>query len=96
MFAHLRVCTFVLDRECWFFTKFDGGMPRPARIEDHAARESDDICLLILQNIFRLLKFGNQADGNGWNFGLTTNAFRERHLIIRTDFDVLFRNRAAA
>ncbi|KAG1312310.1 hypothetical protein G6F63_016268 [Rhizopus arrhizus] len=71
-------------------------MPRPARVVEHAARERDHVGLPLRQDVFGLLRFGDQPDRNGGHADLALDRFCERHLVVRPHGDLLLRRHAAA
>src|SRR5580693_298282 len=86
----------VLRRIMDLLAELHGRMPRPARIEKHATAERDHVGLSVGDNVLGLLCLSDKADGHRRNTGLAADSLRERHLIARSDLQLLLRHRAAA
>jgi hypothetical protein len=69
------------------------GTPAPARViehgAEHGARQRHEIGLAARDDVFGLLRFGDEADWDGCDAGAFLHAFRERKLIARPDRDLL-------
>src|SRR6201996_1430323 len=71
----------VLRRGFDLAAELGGGVPAPARVVEHAARQRDDVGAAGSDDLLGLLRFGDQADRDGGEAGLLLDLFGERHLI---------------
>src|SRR5579871_3191039 len=71
------------------------GVPGPARIVEHAAGERDHVGLARRNDLFRRVRFRDQADGHRGHAGCFFDRLRERGRITRRQRDFLLRRYAA-
>src|SRR6266853_5446187 len=71
----------VLRRRFDLAAEFGRGVPAPARVVEHAARQRDHVGLTGRDDVLGLLGFGDQTDRRGGHAGGLLDALRERHLI---------------
>src|ERR1700704_873434 len=72
------------------------GVPGPARVEQHAAAERDQVGLAAREDVLGVLGLGDEPDRDGGGGRIPPAAPRERHLIARPNLQLLLRHRAAA
>src|SRR6187551_2532632 len=72
-----------------------GCMPWPAWVVKHPAGESDQIRLAAGDDVFRLPRISDQADGCGVDPGRLLYCLRERHLVAGAERDFLERRNTA-
>ncbi len=94
--AHLGMRALILRRVVDPLAQGHRRVPRPTRVEQHAAAERDHVGLSGGQNVLRLLGLGNEADGHGGDAGLAADALGKRHLVAGADLQLLLRDRASA
>src|ERR1700722_17099068 len=75
--------------------EFGRGMPTPARVVKHAARQRDHVGLARCDNVLGLLWLRDQADRDRVDAGRLLQSLRERHLIAGTKRNLLLRRYAA-
>src|SRR2546426_3566608 len=85
----------VLRRRENLATEFGGGVPAPARVVEHGTRERDHVGLAGRNDLFSLLRFRDQADGDGGKPGGLPDRLREQHLVAGTERYLLQRRDAA-
>src|SRR4051794_19995485 len=71
-------------------------MQRPVRPPEHLPRKQYRVRLSLRDDLLRLARAGDHADGTGGDAGFLADGCGERHLIARTDDDVRARDRATA
>src|SRR6266478_6754486 len=71
----------ILRRRFDLAAEFGGGVPAPARVVEHGARQRDHVGLARYDDVFRLFRLGDQADRDGVDAGRLPDGLRERHLI---------------
>ncbi len=72
------------------------GVPRPARIPQHAARQRDQVRVAFGDDRLCLLWLGDQSDRHRDGAGRAANRARQWHLVAGTERDLLRRRHAAA
>src|SRR5688572_30412563 len=60
-------------------------VPAPARIEQHGARERNEIGVACFENRFRVAWIADEADRAGDDTGFAADLRGERHLVARSD-----------
>src|ERR1019366_1804237 len=83
----------------WSFhgrAKMRGRMPRPARIVEYGARESDKIGIASSNDRLSLIIASDETDRDGRQVRCSLDGTGERHLIARPDRDLLCRSHAPA
>ena len=73
-----------------------GGMPSPAGVVEHAARELDEVRLALLENGFRLARLGYSSDRHGGDSGLAADSIGKWNLVVGRAVDLLLERHAAA
>lgn len=68
-----------------------GSMPSPAGVEHHAPCECDHVCLARNNDVFRLARLRDHADGNRGDSRLGLDAFGRGNLITRSQGNFLIR-----
>src|SRR5215471_14871752 len=76
-------------------SKFSGGVPAPARVVKHAARQRDHVGLARGNDFFGMAGLCDQADRGGADAGRLPDRLRERHLVARRERYFLRRRHAA-
>src|SRR5882757_5143914 len=64
-------------------TQLGSGVPRPAWVIKHSTCQRDDIGFTPADDVFGLLRLGDQADGNGGEAGGRSDRIGKRHLVAR-------------
>ncbi len=72
------------------------GMPRPTGIVQHSAGERDEIGVTSTHDGFCLFEFGDETHGDDWHIGGSLDRASERHLIARSNRNLLRRGETAA
>src|SRR5580658_6606617 len=70
------------------------GVERPVGIEQRLTADGDEIGLAFLEDVLRLPRLEDEADGHGLDLRLAPDALRERHLEARAARDALRGRRA--
>jgi hypothetical protein len=89
IFMTMGLCSPILRRRLHLSTKFGRGIPRPARIEEHASRQGHQIGFAARNDLVRLLRFRDETDGNDRKERFFFDAFGQWHLIVRANGDLL-------
>src|ERR1035437_1390347 len=85
----------VVRRRIDVAAEFGRGVPAPAWVVEHAARQRYHVGLPRCDDLFGLFRLGDEADGDGVDAGCLFQGLRERHLIAGAERNFLQGRHAA-
>ena len=81
----------VLARRLYFGPEGGGGMPDPARVVQHAARDADQVGAAVGQHLLGLLRLCDEAYRHDRDVDRLADGPGKRHLVTRSERDFLTR-----